>query len=169
MKLLFATSLLLQDSSFYPGQLFSLKCAHWARTQYQAPGAVDYTSAAVFFITGKYKQHFHNEQMNQSFQQLLVAVLGSLSSQSSNNNSLSVQSILGKDVESQIVPCDNNVTLPGNKSNKILAVMDHVFQVALNSLQVDFQSLLNKRKPLAAWKRRHQFKNFRFALENGVQ
>lgn len=91
---------------------------------------------------------------------MLVAAQVSLSS---------LSSILGKDVESQIVPCDNNVILPGNKSNKILAVMDHVFQVALNSQQVDFQRLLNKRKPPAAWKRQDQFKNFRFALENGAQ
>lgn len=52
-------------------------------------------------------------------------------------------------------PCDN--TLPGNKGNEMLAVMDHVFQTGFNSLQVDFQRLLNKQNPLAAWKVGNQF------------
>lgn len=59
--------------------------------------------------------------------------------------------------------------LPGNKNNKMLAVMDCVFQTGFSSLQVDFPKFSNKRKPLAAWKLGNQSLNFRFALENGLQ
>lgn len=52
----------------------------------------------------------------------------------------------------RVIPHDSNVTLPGNKGNEILAMMDQVSEAGFSSPQVDCHSLFNKRKPFAAWK-----------------